>query len=280
MCAMGIPPWLSPDWLWSSVSWVSRLHLQAPEVVLVKTRVVITQLLVMLFLVDVEAQSNPERIRERARLYEPLIAAAAARYSVDPHLLWTIAYLESRFDPRAVSYKNGRPCSFGLMQFIPATARRYGLVDPHDPTRAVDAAARYVVDLLKRFGGRGDLVLAAYNAGEGTVEAFRDGKRLVLMSGKIINPRGIRKGGIPPYRETQQYVARGSVVYQIIVRQGIFSSLNKTSRLAATDAPRSGPDPRGASESIYISTADSLVPSKDKIAPKRKTTQRYSLYID
>jgi soluble lytic murein transglycosylase-like protein len=80
--------------------------------------------------------------RTRAKIYELLIASTAARYNVDPHLLWTIAYLESRFRSDAVSYKNGRPCAYGMMQFTRATALRYGLTDPHDPRESIDAAAR------------------------------------------------------------------------------------------------------------------------------------------
>jgi hypothetical protein len=92
------------------------------------------------------------------------------------------------------------------MQFMPDTARRYGLQDPHDPKAAIDAGARYLRDLLGRFNGRLDLALAAYNAGEGTVESFLSGRPLRLTGGKIINPRGLVTGGVPPYAETRQYV--------------------------------------------------------------------------
>jgi hypothetical protein len=92
------------------------------------------------------------------------------------------------------------------MQFMPDTARRYGLRDPHDARAAIDAAAHYLRDLLVRFNGRLDLALAAYNAGEGTVESFLTGRPLRLTSGKVINPRGVVTGGLPPYRETQEYV--------------------------------------------------------------------------
>lgn len=159
--------------------------------------------------------------RTRAKVYEPLIASTAERYNVDPHLLWTIAYLESRFRHNAVSYKNGKPCAYGLMQFTPSTALRYGLTNPHDPRESLDAAARFVRDLQTRFGQRVDLILAAYNAGEGTVEAFRDGRTLVLPNDKIINPRGQRTGGIPPYSETRRYVARGEIIYQELTRSVI-----------------------------------------------------------
>jgi hypothetical protein len=92
------------------------------------------------------------------------------------------------------------------MQFMPDTARRYGLQDPHDPRAAIDAGARYLRDLLFRFNGRLDLALAAYNAGEGTVESYLTGRPLRLTGGKIINPRGLVTGGLPPYAETQTYV--------------------------------------------------------------------------
>lgn len=160
--------------------------------------------------------------RTRAKVYEPLIASTAERYNVDTHLLWTIAYLESRFRHNAVSYKNGKPCAYGLMQFTDATALRYGLTNPHDPRESLDAAARYVRDLQTRFGPRIDLILAAYNAGEGTVEAFREGRTLVLANNKkIINPSGQRTGGVPPYTETRHYVAFGEVIYQRLVRSVI-----------------------------------------------------------
>jgi hypothetical protein len=99
------------------------------------------------------------------------------------------------------------------MQFIPATAKRFGLRNPHDPSEALDAAARYVHVLLRKFSGRIDLALAAYNAGEGTVESFQTGKPLVLAGGKVINPRGLITGGIPPYRETKAYVKSAVALY-------------------------------------------------------------------
>jgi Transglycosylase SLT domain len=89
---------------------------------------------------------------------------------------------------------------------MPETAARYGLSNPHDPEAAIDAAARYLRDLLRRFSGRLDLALAAYNAGEGAVESFMTGKPLLLRNGKIVNPHGLVTGGIPPYVETTKYV--------------------------------------------------------------------------
>ncbi len=148
-------------------------------------------------------QQGDESVTRRARLLEPFIIDSAQRYGVDPRLLWTLCFTESRFKVEAVSLKGAR----GPMQFMPETAARYGLVNPHDPKAAIDAGARYLRDLLQRFGGRVDLALAAYNAGEGTVESFLTGKPLLLRTGKIINPRGVTTSGVPPYRETQNYVS-------------------------------------------------------------------------
>ena len=100
------------------------------------------------------------------------------------------------------------------MQFMPATAVAYGLRNPHDPKAAIDAAAHYLRDLLTKFGGRVDLALAAYNAGEGTVQSFQSGRRLILPSGKIINPHRLITGGIPPYQETRAYVRSAIALFE------------------------------------------------------------------
>src|SRR5262245_14575061 len=141
----------------------------------------------------------------RAAGYEPLMIAAGKRYGVDPRLLWTVAFLETRFRSDRVSHAGAR----GMMQFMPMTAARFGLSDPHNPAASIDAAARYLRELQYLFNHRLDLILAAYNAGEQAVMAFKDGRKLMLSNGKILNPRGIITGGVPPYRETVNYVVNG-----------------------------------------------------------------------
>ncbi len=136
--------------------------------------------------------------------YEAEFAEAAARYGVEAKLLWVIGYLESRFNPKAVSPKGAR----GLMQFMPATAERFGLHNPHEPAQAIDAAARYVRQLQAQFGARNDLILAAYNAGETAVTAYLTGQPIRIGS-QVINAAGQQTNGIPPYRETERYVANG-----------------------------------------------------------------------
>lgn len=144
-----------------------------------------------------------ERIK-RINRYESYLIASAEKHSVDARLLWVIAWLETRFNPAAVSRKGAR----GMMQMMPATARRFGLKNPHEPVAAIDAAARYVRLLAARYGGRPDLVLAAYNAGEAAVDAYLTG-RAIQAGNKVINPGRRITGGIPPYRETRGYVANG-----------------------------------------------------------------------
>jgi soluble lytic murein transglycosylase-like protein len=115
--------------------------------------------------------------------YDSIIAAEAKRYNVDAALVSALIRAESNFDPRAVSRKGAR----GLMQLMPATARRLDVRRPFDPVSNVRGGVRYLRELLERFDNRPELVLAAYNAGEGAVENY---------------------GGVPPYRETVGYVKR------------------------------------------------------------------------
>jgi soluble lytic murein transglycosylase-like protein len=112
--------------------------------------------------------------------YADLIDAASAQYGVDPRLVRAMIQVESAFEPAAVSRKG----AIGLMQLMPATARQYR-ADPYDPKANIEAGVKHLRSLLDRFDT--SVALAAYNAGEAAV---------------------LRFGGIPPYRETRDYVAR------------------------------------------------------------------------
>jgi soluble lytic murein transglycosylase-like protein len=152
---------------------------------------------------SINAQQRADfSIKQRAQSLEPYFLDSGKRYGIDPRILRVLCYLESRFRVTAISPKGAR----GPMQFMPETAARYGLSNPHDPKAAIDAAARYFRDLLRKFDGRIDLAFGAYNAGEGAVGAFQNGRVLRLSNGKIINAARLVTGGIPPYRETQNYV--------------------------------------------------------------------------
>lgn len=157
-------------------------------------------------------------VLSRAALFESAIAEAARKQNVDPLTLWTIAYNETRFRPWLTSPKNAQ----GLMQFMPATASRFGLANPYEPNASIHAASRYVKYLGGLFNWRLDSVLAAYNAGEGTVLAYLHGRKL-YSGGKVINAFGRRTpGGIPPYRETTNYVSQGMKVYRWLETQSRF----------------------------------------------------------
>lgn len=120
------------------------------------------------------------------------IVDSGKRNGVDPALLYAIMHQESSFKSRALSNKGAA----GLMQIMPGTATRFGVRDRYDPRQSVEGGARYMRFLLDYFGGDVRLALAGYNAGEGAV--LRYGRR------------------IPPYRETQDYVRRISLRYEIM----------------------------------------------------------------
>lgn len=123
----------------------------------------------------------PEQ-REKAPFRE-LIAAAAAKYSVDVDLITSVIAVESNFNPRAVSRRNAR----GLMQLLPETAAQFGTRDIFDPRQNIEAGTQYLSQLLAQYRNNLVLALAAYNAGPRRVDRF---------------------GRVPPYNETQSYVRR------------------------------------------------------------------------
>ena len=120
---------------------------------------------------------------------DAIIRQNGARYGVDPYLIFCVMEQESHFNARALSPMGAR----GLMQLMPGTSARMGVKRPSDPAQNIAGGTRYLKQLIQRFDGRIDLVLASYNAGEGAVMKF--GRR------------------VPPYRETREYVKRISYRY-------------------------------------------------------------------
>ena len=148
---------------------------------------------------------------------ERAIYRESARYYLDPNLVFAIVWQESRFKLDAVSSKNAR----GPMQLMPETAARFGVRNPHDADQAVSGGVAYLVWLLDRFGGNVSLALAAYNSGHKAVEAYLYGRTVVLNNGKVINRRGIRNNGIPPYAETVNYVRNIAQRYRLLSRASV-----------------------------------------------------------
>ncbi|TSE28749.1 Endo-type membrane-bound lytic murein transglycosylase A [Tepidimonas thermarum] len=143
---------------------------------------------------------HPARLPGYA-VVQPLLESAAQRQELDPALVTAIVAAESGFRPEAVSKKG----AVGLMQVMPATAQRYGVVasSPQhaaallkNPDLNVQVGTRYLADLLRMFDGELELAIAAYNAGEGAV--LRYGRR------------------IPPFPETQEYVVRVMKFYRAL----------------------------------------------------------------
>jgi soluble lytic murein transglycosylase-like protein len=124
--------------------------------------------------------------------YSTLIAQAASDYGVDERLLHAVIQAESAYNPHAVSPVG----AVGLMQLMPGTAERYGVraEDRTDPAESIKGGARYLRDLLKMFNSDVRLAVAGYNAGENAVKKYNN--------------------SIPPYPETQNYVAQVLAFYQ------------------------------------------------------------------
>ena len=131
---------------------------------------------------NTEAAVLPSYSRNK-NAFDHYIRQAAQAHGVSEGLIKAVMHTESGFNTQARSPVGAQ----GLMQLMPATARRFNVSNAYDPQQNIFAGAKYLAWLMKRFNGNTQLALAGYNAGEGNVEKY---------------------GGIPPFRETQDYVRR------------------------------------------------------------------------
>lgn len=139
-------------------------------------------------------------------LHDSLIVESSGKYNIDPLLIYSQMHQESSFKTRARSPKGAS----GLMQLMPATARRFGVTKIYDPKQNIEAGVKYMRWLLDTFNGDVVLALAGYNAGEGAVMKYG--------------------WNVPPYRETREYVRRISARYNSISNPQYLASAKMTKK--------------------------------------------------
>ena len=156
-----------------------------------------------------EASVLPSYSRNK-NAFDNIIKQAAAQHGVSEGLIKAVMHTESGFNTNARSPVGAQ----GLMQLMPATARRFNVTNAYDPHQNIMAGARYLSWLLKRFNGNTSLALAGYNAGEGNVAKY---------------------GGIPPFRETQDYVRRVTSRYNNLYAGSLSVSGSSNSNIASNN---------------------------------------------
>lgn len=155
-----------------------------------------------------ETDRNFSYCLDKTQNFDSIFERAAEKYNVPVELLKAVGKAESDYNPNAVSKAGAQ----GVMQLMPATAKELGVVNSFDPQQNIMGGAKYLSGLLKKYDGDVSLTLAAYNAGSGNVRKY---------------------GGIPPFKETQNYVVKvmGFMKEDInIPAYGISTQSNTTGR--------------------------------------------------
>jgi len=145
--------------------------------------------------------SNIDIVKRKARKLDHIIIKSSLKYSVDANLIKAVIAVESCYNRLALSPAGAQ----GLMQLIPATADRFGVSDSFNAAQNINAGTRYLRFLLKRYQGDLKKTTAAYNAGEGKVDRYK---------------------GIPPYKETQNYVKKVLRIYGELSNQSTIFPLS------------------------------------------------------
>jgi soluble lytic murein transglycosylase-like protein len=168
-----------------------------------------------LFLAVVFLATNgaTEIISSSKKPYDDIVVSVAQEHRVPADLVHSIIKAESDYDTWAISSKG----ALGLMQLMPVTATQYKVMNVFDPRQNIQGGVKYLVDLIKLYDGDTQHVLAAYNAGQEAIKKY---------------------GGIPPYRETRNYIKKVMTAYpksKISTRTKIYAFYDENGRYILTD---------------------------------------------
>lgn len=159
------------------------------------------------------AKGLPQTAANQARPYDDIVVNVAQENRVPAELVHSIIKAESNYDAWAISPKG----AMGLMQLMPLTAKQYKVMNVFDPLQNIRGGVKYLVDLIKLYDGDTKRVLAAYNAGQEAIKKY---------------------GGIPPYRETKNYIKKVMAMYdkpKITTRTKIYAFYDENGRYVLTD---------------------------------------------
>ncbi|WP_230245611.1 lytic transglycosylase domain-containing protein [Acinetobacter sp. PW68] len=195
-----------------------------------------------------EASVLPSYSRNK-NAFDHIIQQAAQQHGVSEGLIKAVMHTESGFNVNARSPVGAQ----GLMQLMPATARRFNVSNAYDPQENIMAGAKYLSWLLKRFNGNTTLALAGYNAGEGNVAKY---------------------GGVPPFRETQDYVRRVTSRYSNLYASGISASANNN---AITANNTSNTQSQNAQ---VIAQSDNYTASNHQVAANKRPQRQIIMAAD
>ena len=195
-----------------------------------------------------EASVLPSYSRNK-NAFDHIIQQAAQQHGISEGLIKAVMHTESGFNVNARSPVGAQ----GLMQLMPATARRFNVSNAYDPHENIMAGAKYLAWLLKRFNGNTTLALAGYNAGEGNVAKY---------------------GGVPPFRETQDYVRRVTSRYSNLYASGV--SANSGSN-AITANNNSNTQSQNAQ---VIAQSDNYTASNHQVAANKRPQRQIIMAAD
>ena len=195
-----------------------------------------------------EASVLPSYSRNK-NAFDHIIQQAAQQHGVSEGLIKAVMHTESGFNVNARSPVGAQ----GLMQLMPATARRFNVSNAYDPHENIMAGAKYLAWLLKRFNGNTTLALAGYNAGEGNVAKY---------------------GGVPPFRETQDYVRRVTSRYSNLYASGVSASSGSN---AITANNNSNTQSQNAQ---VIAQSDSYTASNHQVAANKRPQRQIIMAAD